>query len=176
MEYLTGGFRHMRNISLIGLTMAASLTCFAATSIEATYAVGDLDGLSAGAKGTVRVEDSALVFHSGKVTVEAPYTKITATEWGQKVTHSNDAYKHKFWEVNKMFGNKTERQSLIINFKDASGKDQTMTLELTEGAAYDVRNIVDARSGITARRQSAEAWWGDDIWKTDRNQKSWNTQ
>jgi len=166
----------MRTVSLTTLTMAAGLMAFAATSHDATYAVGNLDSLSAGAKGVVRTDENALVFRSGKVTVETPYSRITGTEMGQKVTHSTETYKHKFWEVNKMFGHTTERQSLIVNFRDASGKDQSMTLELSEVDAHDVRTAIDNLSGLTARRQQAEGWWGDDIWKTDRNMKSWNTQ
>ena len=168
----------MRTASLILLTMAAGFTSYAATATthDATYSVGNLDGLSAGAKGSLRAGEERAPSIAARSRSRRRTPKITSTELGPKVIQSTETYKHKFWEVNKMFGNKTERQSLIVNFKDVRGTDQTMTLELSDVDAQVVRVTIENRSGLTARRQQDEGWWGDEYWKTDRNQKTWSMQ
>jgi len=162
----------MRTSSLMLLILTAG-SLFAATNQEATYVVGNLDGLSAGATGYVRVENDGLTFHSGKVTIETPCAKITSTELGPKLTHSSDGSRLKFWEL-KRLSNKTIYQNLTVNFKNSAGIDRNMTLELTESAALEIQNLLDIRTGAKARQQ--QEWWGDDIWKTPRNQKTWETQ
>jgi hypothetical protein len=154
------------------LTLAAGSIASAATSQEATYIVGNLDGVHTGATGYVRTDDANLMFRSGKVTIETPYAKITSAELGATLTHSSDAPRYKFWE---RFGNKTVYQNVTVNFKDSGGKEQTMTLELTAAAALEIHSTLELRTGLKAKRQQEE-WWGDSIWKTTRNQKSWDTQ
>jgi hypothetical protein len=176
----------MRTFSLISLSLAASLAAFAATSHDAVYSVGDLDGISAGAKGVVRADENTLTFHSGKLTVEMPYSKVIHMELGQRVARSTDT-KHRFWELNK----KTEHQTILVNFKDAVGKDQSMTLELTEADALDITHFVNSRTGVDGpdvrgvvdyrssqgiTRQEEAEWWGDRVWRTDHNSSSWNTE
>jgi hypothetical protein len=55
----------LRNASLMILTLAAGPMLFGAANREATYTVGNLDGIHAGAKGTVHLDDSALSFLTG---------------------------------------------------------------------------------------------------------------
>src|SRR5580692_846395 len=121
----------MRTASLLLLTLTAGSMSFAATSQEATYVVGNLDGIHTGASGFVHLDDYRLTFRSGKVTVETPFAQVTGAELGSTLTHSSDAPRYKFWEH---FGSKTVYQNVTVNFKDGSGKEQTMTLELTEAA------------------------------------------
>jgi len=163
----------MRTVSLMFLTLAAGSIALAATNREATYVVGNLDGVSAGATGYVRVDSDHLTFRAGKVTIETPFAKITGAELGPKLTHSSDNPKYKFWAH---LGSKTIYQNITVNFKNGSGNGQSMTLELTEAAALEIHNTLDIRTGMKARRQQQEEWWGDEYWKTLRNEKSWNTQ
>jgi len=180
----------MRTVSFFFLTLAAGSVLHAAASREATYVIGNLDGVSAGASGYVRAEADHLTFHTGKVTVEAPYAKITSSELGSKLTHPSDASKLKFWEFGKHLSSKTVYQNVTVNFKNGSGNDQTMTLELTEAAALEIHNALGGRIALAGDevydssagadfdghgRQEA-GWWGDEAWKTNRNVKTWDSQ
>ncbi len=148
---------------------------------------------------------------------------------------------YKFWEVGKRMANKTVYQNLLVNFKDADGREQTMTLELTQPSAREVHDAVEDRKLALAKAAAAapaplatrkektvhqkaaasqpktetvastapkaqpetvasnaasttpkaqpetatsaaekmygqEGWWGNQYWKTARNQNAWATQ
>jgi len=165
----------MRAASLLALTLAACGLSHAATNSEATYVVGNLDGLEPGAEGVLQLDGDKLTFQSKKLTVEAPFAKITGAELGAKLTHSNDAPPlYKVWQLHKRFGgDKTVYQNITVTFKDASGNDQTMTLEMTATAAAETQETLEVRTGRRARRQQDE-WWGDDLWRTNRNHETWD--
>jgi hypothetical protein len=163
----------MRAASLLALSLAACGCLSAATNREATYVVGNLDGIEPGAAGVLRVEDDKLTFQTGKLTIEAPYAKVTGVEMGAKLTRSSDAPLYKFWELPKRFGEKTMYQNLTVAFTDASGNEQSMTLEMTESAAAQAYDALELRTGRKARRQQQD-WWGDDVWRTNRNHESWD--
>ncbi len=164
----------MRIAFLAAVMLAACSPCLhAAANREATYVVGNLDGLEPGAAGIVLVDSDGLKFRSGKITIDAPFTKIASTELGAKLTHSEDVPLYKIWELHKRFAEKTAYQNFIVNFKDAHGMEQTMTLEMTASAAADVREMLERRTGEKAKRQQ-EDWWGDDIWRTNRNHQTWD--
>jgi len=230
----------MRTVSLMILTVAAGTMLFAATNREATYTVGNLDGIHTGATGFVRVDDNTLSFRTGSTVVQTSYSNITSTELGSEGRHPVDVPR-------KRHGSKTVYQNLLVNFKDAEGKEQTMTLELTQPAAREIHNAVEQRKQAlakapvtapaavathkekaakpvvaktekakpetakaektkakkakaeTAKSEAAKpekvasaapkteapeqrpepkpaGWWGDEYWKTARNQSTWATQ
>ena len=164
----------MRVVSLLILTLAASSSLLrAATSHEATYVVGNLDGIEPGAGGIVHVGADRLTFRSGKLTIDAPFSKITGTELGAKLTHSEDVPLYKVWELHKRFGDKTTYQNFTVNFTDASGHEQSMTLEMPASAVALMHETLERQTGQKARRQRDD-WWGDEIWRTDRNHESWD--
>src|SRR6266853_6177 len=103
----------MRTASLLFLTLAAPLL-HGATNREATYVVGNLDALEPGAEGIVRLDGDALTFRSGKVTIEAPYAKISATEMGPTLTHSEDVPLYKVWQLHKRFADRTMYQNFTV--------------------------------------------------------------
>ncbi|HEV2200625.1 MAG TPA: hypothetical protein VGR73_12450 [Bryobacteraceae bacterium] len=165
----------MRAASLLALTLAACGLSHAATNSEATYVVGNLNGLEPGAEGTLQLDGDRLTFRSGKLTIEAPYAQVTGAELGAKLTHSNDAPPlYKVWQLHKRFGgDKTIYQNFTVTFKDASGNDQTMTLEMTERAAAETQETLEVRTGRRAHQQRDD-WWGDDRWRTNRNHETWD--
>jgi hypothetical protein len=93
---------------------------------------------------------------------------------GAKLIHTDDAPSHKVWGLHKRPVDKTVYQNLIVNFKDASGKELTMTLEMTEVDVADTFNTLELRTGQRVRRQREDGWWGDDVWRTDRNHQTWD--
>lgn len=164
----------MRTASLLVLTVAlGSSSLRAAASREATYTIGDLDGLEPGASGIVQLDNQGLKFHSGKITIDAPYSKISSAELGAKLTHSEDVPLYKIWELHKRFADKTTYQNFIVNFKDARGDEHSMTLEMTESAAAELHETIERRTGAKARSQRDD-WWGDDMWRTNRNHQTWD--
>lgn len=165
----------MRTASLLALTLALCGLSHAATNHEATYVVGNLNGLEPGAEGVLQLDGDKVTFRSGKLTVEAPYAKITSAELGAKLTHSKEAPPlYKVWELHKRFGgDKTVYQNVTVTFKDASGNDQTMTLEMIETAAAETQETLEVRTGRKARLQQDD-WWGDDRWRTNRNHETWD--
>jgi hypothetical protein len=167
-------FSRMRIALLLVLTLAASSSLLrAAASHEATYVVGNLDGIEAGAAGIVNVDADRLTFRSGKLTIEAPFSKITGTELGAKLTHSEDVPLYKVWQLHKRYGDRTTYQNFTVNFTDAGGHEQTMTLEMPANAVASMHETLERQTGQKARRQRDD-WWGDDVWRTDRNHQSWD--
>ncbi len=164
----------MKITSLLFVTIAAGSLALAAATQEATYVVGSLDEIAPGAAGVLHLDGDRLTFHSGKVTMETSYSKITGTELGPKLIHGADAPQHKAWSLHKHYSEKTVFQNLIVNFTDASGKAQTMTFEMTENGAGEIFGTLELRTGQRARRQQQEGWWGDDVWRTNRNGKDWD--
>jgi hypothetical protein len=207
----------LRNTSLMILTLAAGPMLFG-TNREATYTVGNLESIHSGATGTVHLDDNGLSFLTGSTVIQTPYANITSTELGAQGTHPVDVPAYKFWEIGKRLSNKTVYQNLLVNFKDSTGKEQTMTLEMTQPSAREIQNAVEARKQTPANapaataathkekktaihqkadasqpkadpqtvasstpttaapEQKPEGWWGDQYWKTVRNQTTWTTQ
>jgi hypothetical protein len=94
--------------------------------------------------------------------------------------------------VNRL--HKTETQLLTVQFKSGLGDNQTMTLQLAKPAASSVLATIEGHTpkAVTAVKAPAplskdaqvvkdaktatdakDAWWGDEYWKTVRNQDSW---
>jgi hypothetical protein len=164
----------MRTTSLAVLTLAACTSLLhAATNREATYVVGNLDNLEPGAEGTVHIDGDGLTFRSGKVTIEAPYAKIATTEMGPTLTHNEDVPLYKVWQLRRRFADRTMYQNFTVNFKDSAGNDHTMTLEVTAAAAAELHETLERRTGQKARSQQTN-WWGDDLWRTNRNHQDWD--
>ena len=69
----------MRIVSLAILVLAAcSSLSHAATSQEATYVIGSLDGIEAGTTGIVHFDADRITFHSGKLTIARHFLKSPA--------------------------------------------------------------------------------------------------
>jgi hypothetical protein len=68
------------------------------------------------------------------------------------------------------------KQTLVINYTDATGATGTLNFELMAYHAADAQETIAAkRSPIAANPANAE-WWGDKVWKTKRNQAVWDAQ
>jgi hypothetical protein len=119
------------------------------------------------------LEDGKAVFRSGKIVTSIPYSDIRDAELGTKVMPPSDVPLYKVWQLHKRF--LTERpmhQMITFEFADKDGNPQTMTLELEESAAVETLTEVEIRQGKRARPRratNADAWWGDSLWKTRRN-------
>src|SRR5258708_25490384 len=152
----------MRLIHVAALSLLSCVLCAAsASSREATYVVGNLEGVEAGAEGVLTVDSGTLVFRSGKITVEVAYKDVAQAELGPTLTHSVDVPLYRVWQLHKRFlAEKPTFQNLTVNFMDDDGKEQSMTLELLETAALQTYDTILIRTGRKPSRPK-EDWWAD---------------
>jgi len=155
-------------------------TVFAASNVHTTtYVVGNLDNISAGAIGTVNLSDAnAIVFRTHDTTVEIAYANISNAERGARVTHTPDVPFYKIWELHRrLFAPRDSTQYLTVDFRNATGEDRTMTLELDESVASDMLKVIEIHQGkrpAAVYDAHADQWWGDATWKTNRNTPKWD--
>jgi len=72
------------------------------------------------------------------------------------------------------------KQTLVINYTDASGATGSLNFELMAYKAVDAQETIAAKkspvSAAAASDQAPNAWWGDRYWKTLRNKAAWDAQ
>ncbi len=150
-------------------TLVLACSPVSGASIDASYVVGNLKELSTGAYGLLRVESDELTFRSGKVTIAAAYRNITQFEMGPAVTHPSSG---PVWK--RLTSKRPAYRNLTIDFKDENHGDQTMTLELTDVSAAEVYDALDIGTGRRRWNSNSQPWWGDNVWRTSRNNRDWN--
>ncbi len=131
----------------------------------ASYVVGNIGKLSPGDEGKLVLLEEKAVFRSGKNEIAVPYDDIQNAELGTKLKPAPDASLLKVWQLHKRFTDRTMHQMLIVEFGDG----QTMTLELEESAAAETLEAIQIKTGKLRRATNAEPWWGDSLWKTNKN-------
>lgn len=165
-----------------------------------TYVDGNVTALKPNTGGTlVFSDDNSMKFRTGVAEVAVPYANISKAELGATQTHSHDDPAYKVWLLPKRL-HKTETQLLTVEFKNGLGEHQTMTLELAKDSAGSVLATIEEHGGkpvtdadgkpapksVAATTKadstksadggkSANAWWGDSFWKTNRNQSQWDS-
>ncbi|HEY4363202.1 MAG TPA: hypothetical protein VGN17_19690 [Bryobacteraceae bacterium] len=172
-----------RTVLFASLAMSACALLSAANRPEtSTYVEGNVPTLKPNTGGTLVFTDtSAMTFKTGLEEVPVPYAGISRAELGATQVHSHDQPAYKVWSRL----HKTETQLLTVNFKNGQGETQTMTFELAKPAANAVLATIEGHTarpsaasngGATTKmgKESSEAWWGDDVWKTNRNAAKWD--
>jgi hypothetical protein len=173
----------MKNILFASLSLAACTLVSAANRPEtSTYVEGNVPALKPNTGGTlVFTDSSAMTFRTGLEEVPVPYSGISRAELGATQVHSHDQPAYKVWSRL----HKTETQLLTVNFKNGQGESQTMTFELAKPAANAVLATIEGHTakpstpinggGSTKMgKTGSEEWWGDDVWKTNRNAAKWD--
>jgi hypothetical protein len=164
--------------------MAACALVSAANRPEtSTYVDGNVPALKPNTGGTLVFNDtSAMTFRTGLAEVPVPYSGIRRAELGATQVHSHDEPAYKVWSLPKRL-HKTETQLLTVDFKNGQGLDQTMTFELAKPAASAVLATIEGHTakpsgngGSAAKVAADKPWWGDDIWKTNRNAATWDNK
>jgi hypothetical protein len=174
-----------KTILFASLSLAASMLVSAANRPEtSTYVEGNVPALKPNTGGTLVFNDSAaMTFRTGLSEVPVPYSGISRAELGATQVHSHDQPAYKVWTRL----HKTETQLLTVNFKNGQGEDQTMTFELAKPAASAVLATIEGHTAKPASsinggasvkmgKAGSEEWWGDDIWKTNRNAPKWDSK
>ncbi len=159
-----------------------------------TYVDGNVTALKPNTGGTLVFTDgSSMKFRTGVSEVTVPYASIQKAELGATQTHGHDLPAIKPLMFIKLLEHKTETQLLTVGFKNGLGEQQTMTLELAKSSAGSVLATIEERTGKSADdlagkplaksvaaatkedSKSANGWWGDSFWKTNRNQAQWDS-
>ena len=71
------------------------------------------------------------------------------------------------------------KQTLIINYTDASGAAGSLNFELPAYRATDAQETIAAKKSPVPSYAAAAAsneWWGDSVWKTKRNKAAWDAE
>jgi hypothetical protein len=175
-----------KTLLLASLSFAACALVSAANRPEtSTYVDGNVAALKPNTGGTLVFNDtSTMTFRTGLAEVPVPYSGIRRAELGATQVHSHDEPAYKVWSLPKRL-KKTETQLLTVDFKNGQGLDQTMTFELAKPAANAVLATIEGHtvkspsaSGTSPKMGKAgtEEWWGDDVWKTNRNAAKWDSK
>jgi len=187
----------MRTISALTITILACGAAFAEPRPETTtYVDGTVTGVSPHTGGTLMFTDAkAMHLRTASMNVTVPYESITKAELGATKVHAHEVPMYKIWEIHRRLNENTETRYLTVAFKSGEGEAETMTLELAKSSVPNVMATIQshARQGVVPADSTptvklteeqlykaapdppaSAAWWGDDIWKTTRNQDKWN--
>jgi len=163
----------LMEISLTGVAVSLCLMLLpsplAAGSIDASYVIGNLKEFSAGDSGVVRLGEEEMTFRAGKVAVAAPYKSVTDLEMGPAFTRPSSA---PLWK--RLASKRPVYRNITINFKDSDGDEQIMTLEMIEHDAAEVYDLVEIGSGLRRADATSQPWWGNNVWRTNRNRELWD--
>ncbi len=165
-----------RQILISTLVLAAvAPAALLAASDSVQYVGGTVKSIPVNSAGTFSFEDAKefRFTYNGSV-FKLPYDKITSTEIEKADVRR---VMHVFPAMSPIASHR--KQTLVINYTDASGSAGTVNFELAAYKAADAQATIAAkRSPISPATAAAasNAWWGDSVWKTQRNQSTWAAQ
>ena len=162
------GNLYVRIANILLLCSVASLA--AAAGRPAVYTIGNLEGISTGTEGILAVESDTVVFRTGKANMVIPYANIVETELGPEAEPADSAPLYKIWRLHKRLSpERAIHRALTIEFADKAGMPQTVTLDMEAAAAVETLKQIEIRQGKRHRTRNGDSWWGDNVWKTQRN-------
>jgi hypothetical protein len=171
------------------LTSLAAFSCVAVSAAPrpetSTYVNGNVSALKPNTGGTLVFKDNnSMTFRTGFAEVAVPYESIQRAELGAIQTRGHEPMGiNPLALVSRL--HKTETQLLTVEFKSGLGENQTMTLQLAKPAASNVlatiqehtaKSVTETRAPAVKIAEAKESWWGDDMWKTNRNKDSWSAK
>src|SRR6202789_4129074 len=164
----------IRQVLISGLIFAAvPPAVISAASDSVQYVGGTVKSIPVNSGGTFNFEDAkAFRFTYNGSAYKMPYDRITGTSIERADVRR---VMHVFPAMSPIASHR--KQTLVINYTDATGAAGTLNFEL---AAY---RALDAQENIAAKRTAGEAahpatadWWGDKYWKTASNKAAWDAQ
>src|SRR5580658_10609298 len=146
-----------------------------AASDAVQYVGGTVKSIPVNSGGVFHFEDAKEFRFTYNGSVFAlPYDQITSTEIEKADIRR---VMHVFPAMSPIASHR--KQTLVINYTDATGAAGTLNFELAAYRALDAQETIAAkRSPISpaAAAAASNEWWGDKIWKTKRNQAAWDAQ
>ena len=120
-------------------TLAAGLALASDNSKPVTYLEGNLEGFTANASSTLEFRDSkAMVLHTKGADAVIPYSVVTKTSEREVpvVTEKDPLYK--VWAIHKRLLIPTPLHAVTVHYKDKTGAEKSITLEMEKSAATRV--------------------------------------
>ena len=163
-------------LSLLTVSMLAAVVLImppaisAGTAKNAEFVSGTEKTIPANTLGSLDVESSTeLRFHYGQSVFALPYQNITNTE----VVEPNARH---LWKVPMPKVGKSSR-FLTITYKEG----ETSRMMTFKAPTTEVSNLVttiderrkDPKEVAAKAAKTANDWWGDRYWKTNRNKQKW---
>lgn len=160
----------MRLLILPTLTILTGGLLLAADSATVTYVDGNIADFTPNTGASLYLNNpQSMEIRTPLHAVQVPYRQILKAELGPVQVHTPEPEKmYKVWALPKRLM-KSETQQMTVAFKNASGQDQTMTIELAKKTASGLLANIERHNGTVADSN----WWGDNYWKTTRNQDQW---
>jgi hypothetical protein len=166
----------IRQVMISALVFAAvPPAAVRAASDSVQYVGGTVKSIPVNTNGTFNFEDAKeFRFDYNGSTFKLPYDQISSTS-----IEKADIRRvwHVFPAISPIAAHR--KQTLVINYTDAAGAAGTVNFELAEYKAVDAQETIAAkRSPISpaAVVAASNEWWGDKVWKTKRNQGTWDSQ
>jgi hypothetical protein len=165
-----------RQILISALVFAAVPTAaIQAASDSVQYVGGTVKSIPVNSSGTFNFEDAKeFRFNYNGSVYKLPYNQITSTSIERADIRR---VMHVFPAMSPIASHR--KQTLVVNYTDATGATGTLNFELAAYRATDAQETIAAkRSPVPAYAAAAASneWWGDKVWKTKRNQAVWDTQ
>jgi hypothetical protein len=166
----------IRQVLISGLIFAAvPPAVISAASDSVQYVGGTVKSIPVNSGGTFNFEDAKefRFTYNGSV-YKLPYDRITGTSIERADVRR---VMHVFPAMSPIASHR--KQTLVINYTDATGATGSLNFELAAYRAVDAQQTIAAkRSPISpgAAAAASNEWWGDKIWKTKRNQAAWDAQ
>jgi hypothetical protein len=165
-----------RQILISALMFAAVPTAVvSAASDSVQYVGGTVKSIPVNSTGTFHFEDAKeFRFNYNGSVFKLPYDEVTSTSIERADVRR---VMHVFPAMSPIASHR--KQTLVINYKDATGTVGSLNFELPAYRAVDAQETLAAKKspipGYAAAAASNE-WWGDSVWKTKRNQATWDAQ
>src|ERR1700735_3376318 len=166
----------IRQVLISGLIFAAvPPAVISAASDSVQYVGGTVKSIPVNSGGTFNFEDAKefRFTYNGSV-YKLPYDRITGTSIERADVRR---VLHVFPAMSPIASHR--KQTLVINYTDATGATGSLNFELAAYRAEDAQETIAAkRSPISpaAAAAASNQWWGDNIWKTTRNKAAWDAQ
>jgi len=162
----------MRFFSIITFTLATGIALAADGVKPVTYLEGNLEGFAPNASATLEFRDSrVMALHAKDSDVVIPYGVVSKTnrKTVPLLTEKDPIYK--VWNIHKRLLIPTPQEQVTVSYRNQAGAEKTATLEMDKASADRLQAHVKQATDRNAA--NAGAWWGDAVWKTDRNKDQW---
>jgi hypothetical protein len=164
------------------LTLALTLACGAAFAADygpypVTFLKGDIEGIEQNAGGTADLTNpKTLTLKAHDTKFELPYSAIFGAERKDVVISVEKEPLYKVWTLPKRLGIVAPfpLQEVSFDYKDKAGTLHSMTVEMEPTAAD--RLFLRVKQAGEKKAATRGDWWGDSVWKTHRNQTTWDAE
>ncbi len=165
-----------RQILISALVFAAvPSAAVLAASDSVQYVGGTVKSIPVNSTGTFNFEDAKeFRFTYNGSMFKLPYDQITSTDIEKADVRR---VMHIFPAMSPIASHR--KQTLIINYTDASGAAGSLNFELASYRATDAQETIAAKKSPVPSYAAAAAsneWWGNSVWKTKRNKAAWDAE